>query len=338
MDNPENTPTTSSSPERIVSDVERTLSSVSLSVYPNQEPRKISDLPPEMILRVYMQLDGPSEITSLNKTSRVYYWIWRMNAASISGAVLQHIECYNSALELFEVEERIKQIHCIILPEFAVRKRLRIAQRQAREVVQQPRRNEHRDHISINTFYGGVLYRNERLVSAAKDASHLLELIEGRVIYSGGTAQDDFDRLAASSRNDIITAYHELVILRRLKLPKAMEDRLKSMCKQVVRNMLHVAKYLVCYCPDNDKIRLGVSRKVALQKIPWSWVIDGQDPEPRPKCQFILAARQTLYVHFRAVPSSSHLFTPPLSSNANRGVRIASRSHMQPKNPVLLIS
>ena len=297
MDYPDNVSTMPSSPEGIVSDVTRTLSSVSL-VPLNQDPRTITNLPPEMILRIYMHLDGPSEIAALNRTSRVHYWIWRMNATSISDAILpQYIECYNSALELFEVEERVKQIHCIMLPQFAVLTRIRVAQREARDVVQHGRRNDRHAHISRNTFYGGVLYRNERLLTASKDASHLLGLIENRVVYNGGTPSDGFVRdQAAPSSHDIIIAYHELVILRRLRSFKAMNHRLTTLGKHKIQKMLYVATYLVCYCPDNDKIRFGISRKLTLRILPWSWVIDARDLEPRPRCHFIVAARTSFFV------------------------------------------
>lgn len=111
-----------------------------------------------------------------------------MNAASISEAVLSRsIDCYNSALEFFEVEERVKQIHCIIIPQSAALKRMRVAQNQARDVVLQGRRNDCCDHISSDALYLGVLYRSDELLSMARDASYLLGLIEKRVVNKGGT-------------------------------------------------------------------------------------------------------------------------------------------------------
>ena len=85
MDFPTNTWKVPSSRGSTVSDVTGTLSSVSL-LHADKGPRSITDLPSELILRIYRYLDGPSEIIALNRTSRLYYWIWRMNAASISGA------------------------------------------------------------------------------------------------------------------------------------------------------------------------------------------------------------------------------------------------------------
>ena len=235
----------------------------------------------------------------------MYYWIWRLNAASISGTILSRsIDCYKSALELFEVEERVKQIHCIsgvILPQFTVLKRVRVAQREAREVVQQGRRNDRWDHISSDALYRGVLYRNGRLLSMAMDASHLLGLIENKVVHDGGTSQVGFDRQLTPSSQDIIIAYHELIILARLRSLKAMKDRLQAMCKQKIRKMLYVATYIVCDCPDEDKIRLGISRAVPLRVIPWSWVIDTCESGSKPRCRLIVSAQRAFFAVADAV-------------------------------------
>ena len=302
MDFPDNTSDTSSSPDSTVSDVTETLSSVALSHHPNKEPKTITDLPSEMILRIYRHLDSPSEMIALSSTSRMYYWIWRMNAASVSGAVLSRsIDCYKSALELFEVEERVKQIHGVIIPQFTVLKRVRVAQRQAREVVQQGRRNDRWDHVSSDALYRGVLYRNGRLLSMAMDASHLLGLIENKVVHDGGISLIGFDRQLTPTSQDIIIVYHELIILTRLRSLKAMEDRLQTMCKRKIRKMLYVATYIVCDCPDEDKIRLGISRTVALRVIPWSWVIDTLELASRPRCHLIVSARRAFFAVADAV-------------------------------------
>ena len=295
MDFPDNASTASSSPESTVSNVTGTLSSVSL-LHTNKEPKAITDLPSEMILRIFRHLDGPSEIIALNSTSRMYYWIWRMNAASISSAVLSRsINCYNSALEVFEVEERVKQIHCIILSQCAILKHVRAAQREAQDVVKRGRRNDRWHHISSDALYRAVLFRNGRLLSAAKDASHVLGLVENGVVYSGGTSLDSSDHEVPPSNQDIITAYHELIILIRLRSLKAMKDRLKTICKGKIQNMSYVATYLVCNCPDKDKILLSISRTVTLRAIPWSWVIDGWDLESRPRCHMIVSARRAFF-------------------------------------------
>lgn len=136
-----------------VSDVTDNLSFVSL-LHANKEPKTIADLPSEMILRIYRYLDGPSEIIALNSTSRLYYWIWRMNAGSICGAVIpRSIDCYIGALELFEIEERVKQVQAILLPRCEFLKRTRIALRGARDAVKQARRKDHWHHISNDGLY-----------------------------------------------------------------------------------------------------------------------------------------------------------------------------------------
>lgn len=297
----DNTSTTSFFSDSTVSEVAETLSSVAL-VHPTKEPKAITDLPPEIILQIYGYLACPSEIAALNSTSRMYNWIWWMNASSISGAVLSRsISRYNSALELFEVEERIKQIYCIILPQSAILKRVRVAQKQARDVVRQGRRNDRRDYTSRDVLYRGVLYRNGELLSAARNASYLLGLIENKVVCSGGTSLADFDCQFALPRQDIIFAYYELTILIRLRILEAMKVRLKNMCKEKIRMMLYVATYLVCNCPDRDKIRLGISRKPAVRFIPWSWMIDDWDLSLKPRCLMVVHARRAFFAVADAV-------------------------------------
>ena len=298
MDFPDSTSTTSSLSNDTVSDVTESLSQVAF-IPPDEEQKTITDLPSEMILRIYELLDSPSQITSLNRTSRMCHEVWRMNAASISGEVLpRSITGYISALELYEVEERLKQIHCIILPQLATLKRVRIAQKQARGAFQQGRRSERWDHVSKDAFYHSILHRNNQLLSAASDACHLLKLIEEQVVYRGRKPELEY---IIPCSNDIILGYYELTILIRLRSLKAMKDRLKTMCKRQIRKMLYVATYLVCDCPDTDKIRLGISRRVVLRSTPWSWVVDHWDSDSRPRCQMMVPARRAFYAVANAV-------------------------------------
>lgn len=293
MDFLDNISTTSSSTDSAVSGVAVTLSSVAL-LCPKKEPKTITDLPSELILHIYGDLDSGSEITALNKTSRLCYLIWRANAASISDAVLGGMESYNIALELFEAEERLKQIHCLILPHSEVVKRVRIALRQARAVVQGGLRIYRCDYTSTDALYGGVLYRNEEVLSSARKATSLVGLIERRVVYSGGTSLDEFDRKIAPSSLEIIAAYHEVMILTRLRVLEAMEQRLKTMCNGSISKLIYVAKYLACDCPDRDKIRLGISHRVALQVIPCTYSTDDLD-FALPRCRISIHARRALW-------------------------------------------
>ena len=219
-----------------------------------------------------------------------------MNAASISSAIIpRSVDCYKNVLEVFEIEERTKQTHCIMLSRCTILKRVRVAQREARDVVKQTRRNDHRHHISSDGLYRGVLYKNGRLLSMARDASHVLYLIKDKVIYKGGTSFELVDRQVTPSSHDIIIAYHELAVLIRLKLLTAMSDRLGTMCKRKIRKMLYVATYLACYCPDKEKIRLGISRTGTLGPIPWSWFVDNWDVEFIPRCHLIVPARRAFF-------------------------------------------
>ena len=297
MDFPDLASTASSSPTSTVSNVSETLSSIAL-LYPDDEkPRTLPDLPSEIILQIYEHLEGPLEVIALNSTSRMYYWVWRTNAASISRIIFSRsITGYKNALELFEVDERLKQIHCIMLPQFVIQKRIRVAQRQARDAVQRGCHNDRWDHISKEVCYRSVLHRNHQLYTAAREANHLLGLIKSGVIHMGGTSPARVNDQSAPSGKDIIVAYHEIVILIRLRCLKAMKDRLKTMCKGKIRKMLHVATYLVRDCPDADKIRLNISRRVTSRIVPWSWVIDDCQLDPtRPRCQMTVSARRAFF-------------------------------------------
>ena len=175
---PDDTSTISYSSCSAVSDAAESLSSVTFI-----QPTSIKNLPPEIILQLYCHLHSPYEIAALNSTSQMYNCIWRRNAASISGAVLSRsIKCYNSALELFETEERFKQIFAIVLPQPAILKRMRMAQKQAQDIVRQGCRIDRCDHMSSHETHQGVLWRNTRLLFAARQASYLLGLIENRVV------------------------------------------------------------------------------------------------------------------------------------------------------------
>ena len=139
------------------------------------------------------------------------------------------------------------------------------------------------------------------MLSMAKDASYTLRLIENRVVYSGGTPPGDFERHMAPSSHDIVVAYHELGILIRLRSLEAMEARLERTSKARIRHMLCVATYFICDCPDEAKIRLGISRKVALNKIPWGWASDDMDLAFVPRCQVIVHARRAFFAVAHAV-------------------------------------
>ena len=254
-----------------------------------------------MILRIYKHLHAASGIVALNSTSRTHYWIWRLNATSISHSVLpRSIEAYDSALEQFEVDERVQRIRTGGLDPSTTPKRVRVAQREARVAVQQGGRNDRRDHISRDARYRLVLHRNGRLLAAAHGASHLVRLVENNVVYGDGTPHDGFDIVIPPppSSQDVRIAYHDLSTLICLHSLQAMRDRLQAVCGRRIRNMLHVAIYLVCDCPDQDKIRLGISRRLTPREAaakPWSWALDYGDMEFRPRCQMIVPARRAFF-------------------------------------------
>ena len=176
-------------------------------------------------------------------------------------------------------------------------KRVRTALRQAREAIRQGRCNDRWDHTSSEVLYHRVLYRNRELLSAARDASYMLGLIERRTVHKGGSLAD-FDREIAPPNPDIIVAYHELMILIRLRILKAMKARLKTMCGRTVRKMLYVATYLLCHCPDKDKIRLGISRKAALRVFQCNWAIDDWDLTFRPRVRYLFRLIFPLFIVF----------------------------------------
>ena len=128
----------------------------------------------------------------------------------------------------------------------------------------------------------------------------MLKLIENKVVYIGGTSQD-FDSQIAPPKHDIIVAYHELMILLSLRFLEAMKARLNYMAKEKIRKMLYVATYLVCNCPDKDKIRLGISHNVTFRAAPWNWAVDEWDLVSRPKCFVIIYARRAFFAIADAV-------------------------------------
>ena len=115
------------------------------------------------------------------------------------------------------------------------------------------------------------------------------------MVHRGGSLADFDDEIAPPSQ-DIIVAYHELIILMRLRVLEAMEARLMTMCGRKVRRMLYVATYILCHCPDKERIRLGISRKDALRVFPRNWAIDDWDLTLRPRfCHVIIYARRAFF-------------------------------------------
>ncbi|KAL9597787.1 MAG: hypothetical protein Q9219_004914 [cf. Caloplaca sp. 3 TL-2023] len=67
---------------------------------------RLTDLPPEVILRIFQHAENLATVNSLVRTSSIFHCIWLMNANSIALAVLpRSINCYREAQELVEVQE-----------------------------------------------------------------------------------------------------------------------------------------------------------------------------------------------------------------------------------------
>ena len=67
----------------------------------------LAKLAPELLIQRYTSLNNAKDITVLNRTSRQFYDIWRLNSISISNTVLPHtIEQLDDAQELFEMQQK----------------------------------------------------------------------------------------------------------------------------------------------------------------------------------------------------------------------------------------
>ena len=65
----------------------------------------LSDLPSELILKIFKSFDDHRTITALNLTCRKFQDIWQLNTASIVSSVLpQSIDCFDLAQELLIVQ------------------------------------------------------------------------------------------------------------------------------------------------------------------------------------------------------------------------------------------
>ena len=299
MDIPDSVSTAPTSPDSTVPGIPETSSSITSLETDRHEPKRITDIPSEIILQIYSHLHTASEIIALNSTSWKYYWIWRMNATSISDSVLpRSIMEYDTALELFELEEHLDRIDSIDISFFNVQKHVRVAQQEARHAVavqQQGRRsnnnniNHRRENISQNALYRLVLHRNNRLLLSAHAASHILSLVARNVLHGGGgIPHNDFDITSIRPPSqDLVIAYHELTILIRLYWLEAMQERLQDMCRRRIQAMLYVATYLVLECPDKDKIRLGISRRVHPATSSSGGILNKRHVAFEPRCQLI---------------------------------------------------
>ncbi|KAM0794272.1 hypothetical protein BDR22DRAFT_827068 [Usnea florida] len=290
--------TVTSSAASVASDEAETVVPAGLKS-PERAPVTFSDLPPEIKLRIFRYLDSPSEITALNGTTRILRHIWKENTAAISTAVLSRsIEQYDKVLELFEISERVKQIHAIAvtLPASAVLTRIKLAQRHALEVVRKGRRKDLQDQISRMTLNRNTLWRNNQLICAANNAARLHRLIETRVVYDGGSLLPDL-LLHPITRPNALQAFTNLTILRRLKVPEAMAARVKTMSRSEISALLFLTKYLIYNCPDWHKIRLGISQRIlTYDALPWDWRLEEASLGSRPRCYLSPSARRAFYV------------------------------------------
>ena len=70
---------------------------------------RFTDLPPEVILRIFRHADSFATVNALVRTASIFHCVWLMNANTIALRVLpEAIECYNEAHDLVEAQELAK--------------------------------------------------------------------------------------------------------------------------------------------------------------------------------------------------------------------------------------
>lgn len=227
------------------------------SLTSRKDATTITNLAPELILQIYQHLEQSRDITALNSTSQKLYSIWHLNAHSISDVVLPRaIDCYDSALELLEIQERVQGVDlgsAEPLPTI----HLREIQQQAKTCVLEARTNGYWGRFSGHIPYQTVLDHNKEVTTIARKASHASSLFER------GVLADSVSHLLRYpghlSREDFSASFYRLCMLATLESNEAMASRVHSMETEEVDMMVEVAAYLAWWCPDKDKVFLGLS-------------------------------------------------------------------------------
>lgn len=222
-----------------------------------KDATSIRNLASELILQVYQQFEQSFEITALNSTSQRLYSIWHLNAHSISDAVLPRaLDCYDNAFELLEIQKGMQGID-LSSPEPLPAIELREIQQQSKTCVLEARTNGYWGRFSGNIPYQTVLDHNKELTSLAKTAAHVSSL------YERGVIADDTPhplRYPGHISREVFSAsFCRLCILASMESNKAMASLVDSMEVEEVEKMVKVAAYLAWWCPDKDKVFLGVS-------------------------------------------------------------------------------
>ena len=224
---------------------------------PRKDATTITNLAPELLLQIYQYLEQSSHITALNSTSQKMCSIWRLNAHLISDVVLPRaINCYDSELELLEIQQGMQGID-LSSPEPIPTIELREIQQQGKTCVLEARTKGYWGRFSGNIPYQTVLDHNKGITSIAKKASHASSLFERGVLADGIPPPLRYP--AHISREVFSASFCRLYILATLESNKAMASRVYSMGTEEVEEMVEVAAYLAWWCPDKDKVFLGVS-------------------------------------------------------------------------------
>lgn len=214
----------------------------------------MSNLPPEITIEIYSNLSTCSDITALNGTSRLLYQIWFENAATISGAVLSRsIECYESLLELLELEKHVLAIPRDTSETSAILKALQQAQEQAQDHVSESRKNSYRGTPSSPHPFREVLNRNANLIAKANMASYACKAYELAKFLS--------DSSKLKGRKDIIAAYYNVWTVTTLKRRQAQRERLHAASKQEFDAMTKMTVFLAMERSDAKKLALGIVQR-----------------------------------------------------------------------------
>lgn len=213
----------------------------------------IDDLPAEIITLIYEHLDTASSITALSSTCNKYHIVWLFNAASISSAAIyDNIPCFSLALELQEVQEKVRGVDFTTSPPPTAR--LRTIQQKARDKVGRYQTEGYRGISLSNGDYNTTIVRTQTLLSIAKKASHV-----GAMYTKGLLPNADLTNMAIGmSCEDFLSAFYRVWILATLRLGETIREQLESIEDEELDNMMAVIPGLAIDCSTSEKIYLGI--------------------------------------------------------------------------------
>ena len=231
------------------------MSSAQSPISSSEKITTITDLPPELVTSIYKHMDNPSSVTTFNSTSRKHHLIWQSNAASISStAIYDNIPSFSLALELLEIQEKVRGVD--FTTSHPPTERLREIQQEARDVVLKYQTEGYRGVSLSNGDYNATLVQNQALVSIAKKASHVGGLHTKGLLPNAVLSPQD----TKMSCENVIAAFYRVWTLATLRLGQAIQERVDSIDRDDLKDMMVVVQSLVVDCSDEDKVYLGMAQ------------------------------------------------------------------------------